>query len=554
MGLIERRIGLLFAVFLFVMGVIALRAVQLGTLQGDRLAQAATRQHVQEVTVPASRGTITDRNGVELAVAEPASDVSATPYLVKDPARVAAKLAPLLEVEEGELIEKLTRRDTGFVYLKRKVPADRADRIAKLGIEGIDLTPSQRRTYPRDYMASQVLGMVGTDGDGLAGIEHAFDRFLRGQDGLRRIVRDGVGDDVVVRDVKPARPGARIELTLDATLQDKVEEVLKDIGSTYRPKGATAIVADPSNGEILALANWPRVNANAPAGAPEYPRQNRAVGFAYEPGSTFKAITMAGALEDGVVTPDTAFNLPPQIQVADRVIKNAEERGWVTLTTREILAHSDNVGTIVVGKDRLGAKRFDHWVRRFGFGKPTGTDLPGEERGIVLPLEKYSGSSMGNLPIGHGELVTPLQITQAYIAIANGGILRTPHIVRSIDGRPTRDRAGRRVISERTAAQLREMLEGVLKPGGTASEVEVPGYTLAGKTGTANKLDTNTGEYSQSKYIASFVGFAPARRPRVVISIVVDEPQGAIYGGQIAAPAFGKIAAFAMQYLEIPPR
>jgi len=553
-GLIERRIGLLFAVFLFVMGVIALRAVQLGTLQGDRLAQAATRQHVQEVTVPASRGTITDRNGVELAVAEPASDVSATPYLVKDPARVAAKLAPLLEVEEGELIEKLTRRDTGFVYLKRKVPADRADRIAKLGIEGIDLTPSQRRTYPRDYMASQVLGMVGTDGDGLAGIEHAFDRFLRGQDGLRRIVRDGVGDDVVVRDVKPARPGARIELTLDATLQDKVEEVLKDIGSTYRPKGATAIVADPSNGEILALANWPRVNANDPAGAPEYARQNRAVGFAYEPGSTFKAITMAGALEDGVVTPDTAFNLPPQIQVADRVIKNAEERGWVTLTTREILAHSDNVGTIVVGKDRLGAKRFDHWVRRFGFGKPTGTDLPGEERGIVPTPEEYSGSSMGNLPIGQGLAVTPMQMVAAYGAIANGGVLRTPHVIKEAGGREVRPARGRRVISARTAAQVRDMLKGVLSPDGTASEVSVPGYELAGKTGTANKVDPETGEYSKSRYIASFVGFAPADDPKLLCAVIVDEPQGAYYGGQVAAPAFGQIMGFALPYLRIAPK
>jgi cell division protein FtsI/penicillin-binding protein 2 len=344
-----------------------------------------------------------------------------------------------------------------------------------------------------------------------------------------------------------------VELSLDANIQDKVEDVLKGVGQAYRPKGATAIVTDPTTGEILALANWPRINANDPSAAPGYANNDRAVTFTYEPGSTFKAITMAGALQDGVVTPDTSFNLPPQIQVADRTIHNAEQRGWATMTTSQILAQSDNVGTITVAS-KLGRQRFDHWVRTFGFGRPTGTDLPGEERGIVLPWQQYSGSSMGNLPIGQGELVTPMQIAQAYGAIANGGILRQPHIVRRVDGRKTTEPAGRRVISPRVASELRGMLEGVFKPGGTASEVEIAGYHLAGKTGTANKIDPITHQYSESKYVASFVGFAPATRPRVLISIMVDEPQGAIYGGTVAAPAFGKIASFALRYLKIPPR
>ncbi len=553
MLLVERRIGLLFAVFLGLMGIVALRSLQLGTLKGERLTAAAASQQVRTVTVPAHRGTITDRHGTELAVAQAADDVSATPYLIKDPAAVARKLAPLLDVDAADILEKLSRRDTGFVYLKRKLPGERADEVAKLHIEGIDLTPGQRRTYPRDYLASQLLGTVGTEGKGLSGLEYALDSKLHGTDGTRRITRDGVGDDVVVRDLKRAQPGARVELALDANIQDKVEDVLKGVGQAYRPKGATAIVTDPKTGEILALANWPRVNANQPSAAPDYANTNRAVNYTYEPGSTFKAITMAGALQDGKVTPDTSFNLPPQIQVADRVIHNAEERGWATMTTSQILAQSDNVGTITVAS-RLGKQRFDHWVRAFGFGRPTGTDLPGEERGIVLPWQKYSGSSMGNLPIGQGELVTPMQISQAYGAIANGGVLRTPHIVRKVDGRPMAQPAGRRVISQRVAAELRSMLEGVFQEGGTASAVEIPGYTLAGKTGTANKIDPVTHEYSESKYIASFVGFAPAVRPRVVISIMVDEPQGAIYGGTVAAPAFEKIAAFALQYLKIPPR
>jgi len=553
MVLVERRIGLLFAFFLMLLSIAALRSLQLGTLKGGMLTRAAASQQVSETVVPAHRGTITDRTGEELAVSQAADDVSATPYLVKDPAKAARRLAPLLGVSEADILKKLVRRDTGFVYLARHLPGEKADKVKALGIAGIDLAPGQRRTYPRDYLASQVLGAINMDGKGAAGLEYELDSRLHGTDGLRRIVRDGVGDDVSVRDLKRAQPGARVELSLDANIQDKTEEVLKGIGQTYRPRGATAIVTNPQTGEVLALANWPLIDANNPSAAPGYANQDRAVGYTYEPGSTFKAITVAGALEDGKVTPDTSFNLPPQIQVADRTIKNAEDRGWATMTTSDILAKSDNVGAITIGR-LLGGRRFDQWVRRFGFGRPTGVDLPGEERGLVLPYSKYSGSSMGNLPIGQGELVTPMQIAQFYGAIANGGILRSPHVVRRIDGRLQAQPAGRRVMSAKTAAALRNMLKGVLAPGGTASLVKIPGYTLAGKTGTANKVDPLTHAYSETNYIASFVGFAPADNPKLLISIMVDEPHGgSIFGGQVAAPAFGKIASFALQYQKIEP-
>jgi cell division protein FtsI (penicillin-binding protein 3)/stage V sporulation protein D (sporulation-specific penicillin-binding protein) len=551
--LVERRIGLLFAFFLVLICLAGLRSLQLGTLKGDMLAKAATSQQVAQTVVPARRGTITDRKGVELAASQAADDVSATPYLVKDPVKAARQIAPLLGVDQAEVLKKLARRDTGFVYLGRRVPGDQADAIRKLGIAGIEFQPGQRRVYPRDYLASQVLGGINMEGKGSSGLEYELDSKLHGTDGERRIVRDGVGEDVKVKDLKRANPGARVELALDAHIQEKVEEVLKGVGQTYRPKGATAIVTDPSTGEILSLANWPVVNANDPGGAPASALMNRGVGITYEPGSTFKAITVAGALEDRKVTPDTSFNLAPQIVVADRTIKNAEERGWATMTTRQILAQSDNVGAITIGQ-RLGAERFDYYVRKFGFGKATGTDLPGEERGIVPALDKYSGSSMGNLPIGQGEAVTAMQISQFYGAIANGGILRTPHVVRRIDGSLQTQSVGRRIMSSATAASLRDMLKGVLAAGGTAAEVGIKGYTLAGKTGTANKINPATGEYSQSAYVASFVGFAPADNPKLLISIMVDEPQGGIYGGQVAAPAFGKIASFALQYQKIPPK
>jgi cell division protein FtsI/penicillin-binding protein 2 len=554
MVLVERRIGLLFAFFLSLLAIAALRSLQLGTLKGGMLTRAAASQQVTMSVLPAHRGTITDRHGVELAVSEAADDISANPHFVKDPVKAAGRIAPILGVAEADLLKKLSDRSRGFVYLGRRVPADKADAIAKLHIAGIDMTPGQRRTYPRDYLASQVLGSVNLDGKGASGLEYALDSRLHGIDGERRTVRDGVGAPVAVRDTQPAQAGARVELTLDAAIQEKAEEVLQGVGRTYRPKGATAIVTNPQTGEILAVANWPQINANDPSAAPGYASQNRAVGYTYEPGSTFKAATVAGALEDGKVTPDTSFNLPPSIRMYDRVINNAEPRGWATMTTRQILAQSDNVGAITIGQ-RLGARRFDYYVRKFGFGTPTGTDMPGEERGIVLPLDRYSGSSMGNLPIGQGELVTPMQIAQFYGAIANGGVLRSPHVVRRIDGRLETQAVGRRVMSPGTAASLRKMLKGVLAPGGTASEIKpIPGYELAGKTGTANKIDPVTHQYSDSAYVASFVGFAPADDPRLLISIMVDEPHGAIYGGQVAAPAFRKIAGFALQYLKIEPR
>jgi cell division protein FtsI/penicillin-binding protein 2 len=551
-NLIQKRIGYLSGAFLVLLVVAGARAFWVGVVEGGSLSQAAATQQAADLHVPAQRGAIVDRRGVELAVAEPADDVSVTPYLIRDPAGAAAKIAPILGLDQGEVFQKIADREKGFAYLARALPSSKSKQLEALKIPGLALTPSSRRVYPRQWLASQLLGTVGIDGKGLSGIEYAEDHLLRGADGVRRVVRDALGQPIEVRDPEPAKPGARLELTIDAAIQDKTEEVLQATGAKYSPKGATAVVMDPRNGEVLALANWPRVDANNVGEMPDYAKQNRAVGFNYEPGSTFKAITVAGALEEGKVTPDTMFDLPPQIQVADRTIGESHPRGYVTLSTAQVLAQSSNVGAIKIGM-KLGDRGFDKWVRRFGFGKPTGVDLPGEEAGQVLPVEKYSGSSMGNLPIGQGISVTPMQMATAYSAIANGGVLRPARVVKAIDGRSTPLPRGRRVISEKTSDALRDMLKGVFAPGGTAVEATVPGYELAGKTGTANKVDAETGLYSEENYVASFVGFAPAERPRLLISVMVDEPNGAIYGGEVAAPAFQKIASFALNYLRIPP-
>ena len=551
MGLTERRIGLLFALFLALLAIAAARATWLGAIRGPSLQALASTQQVEQLVVPARRGAISDRNGIELAVSEPADDIAVTPYLVKSPLKVARRLAPLLGMSQVELLDKLSQK-SGFVYLARNLPGTSSAKIRKLKIAGLQFIPSSRREYPRKWLASQVLGWVGTDGNGLAGLEYARDSVLRGTNGTRRIVKDALGEPITLQETQRAKPGDDLRLTLDSELQGKVEDVLAQIGVAWRPKGATALVMDPSSNTILAMANWPRVDANDSAAAPAYAAQNRAVGFNYEPGSTFKAITVAGALTEKVVRPTDIFHLPPSITVADRTIKEAHDRGTVDLTTKQILAQSSNVGTVRIGQ-RLGAPRFDHWVRRFGFGAKTGVELPAEESGQVLTLDKYSGSSMGNLPIGQGESVTPLQLATAYAAIANGGILRSPRIIGDVGGVRSPTPPGRRVISQSTAAQLRDMLAGVVEAGGTASQVAIPGYSIAGKTGTANKIDPATGEYSKSRFIGSFVGFAPLRKPKLLVTVMVDEPQGQIYGSEVAAPAFKEIMRFALPYLGIPP-
>jgi cell division protein FtsI/penicillin-binding protein 2 len=548
----ERRIGWLFATFLALLALAGARTAYLAAVKGGSLRHAARTQQLTQVTVPAARGAIVDRKGVDLAVSEPADDVTATPYLVHDPVTAAHRLAPLLNRSFDSVLAQLTRRGSGFAYLARSVPASTGDAVTRLHIAGVSLLPMTRRDYPLGALASQVVGAVGIDGSGLSGLEYSRNRLLLGTTGQRRITSDALGQPIGIRDTHIAQPGANVRLTLDAVLQNQAEKVLTGLGQLYHPKGATAIVMNPRTNEILAMASWPRVDANNIGSAPAYARENRAVGFNYEPGSTFKAFTIAGALQDGLVTPDTTFDLAPQIQVADRTIHDAEARGYVTLTTAQILAQSSNIGAITIGL-RLGAARFDAWVRRFGFGRSTGIELPGEERGQVLPLSRYSGSSMGNLPIGQGESVTPVQMATAYAAIANGGILRPPHIIGAVNGRPVPVPAGHRIISPQVASEVRRMLEGVLAPGGTASEVSIPGYQLAGKTGTANKVDPTTGTYSQSRYVASFVGFAPARHPRLLVSVMADEPQSAIYGGVVAAPAFGQIMSFALPYLRIGP-
>ncbi|MEA2399498.1 MAG: hypothetical protein QOK25_3054, partial [Thermoleophilaceae bacterium] len=358
MALVDRRIGWIFLAFLALLALALARATYLGAVQGPSLEQAAVSQQITQNVVPAARGTITDRNGVQMAISESADRIVADDLLIKQPLTAAKKLAPLLGRPLLTVLALLSKPHDGYVTLARLLPADRATRIVKLQINGISTTPVVKRYYPLDWTASQIIGSLHSNGRGAAGLEWQYNRQLQGVDGERRIVNDAIGQPISIDDVRGMRPGETLKLTVDAAFQEEVEQVLAGVGAQYSPKGATAIAMDPNTGAILALANWPRVNANDPSASPEWAGSDRAVGqnFNYEPGSTFKAITVAGALQDGVVSPGTQLNIPSVLQVADRRISDAEQHGDETLTVAQVLQRSSNIGADEIGM-KLGPSR-----------------------------------------------------------------------------------------------------------------------------------------------------------------------------------------------------
>jgi cell division protein FtsI (penicillin-binding protein 3) len=548
MAVIDRRVGWLFLAFAALLAIAMLRAFDLGILQGPSLQRDAATQQVTLPKVPASRGTITDRNGVQLAISESADDVIADDFQIKDPQRVAGELAPLVHKPVLSLIPLLTRNNGG-VTLALQIPGYVAAQITNLKIAGISMDPTVRRVYPRGTLAAQVLGSVGGYDQGLSGLELQYNTRLAGVVGERRIVSDATGQAIAIGTVKRTVPGQSLQLTIDAALQEEVQQVLAGVGAQYSPKSATAIVMNPSTGAVLALANWPNVNANNPPPPSNPANSDMAVQFNYEPGSTFKAITVAGALQEGLITPTTQFNIPPYLEAYGQTISDAESHGDETLTTADILKVSSNIGADEIGA-KLGPTQFNDWVHRFGFGTPTGVDLPGEDGGIILPPSQYSGTTMYNLPFGQGESVTPMQMATAYAAIANGGILRAPHVVQSIGGKAVALAKGHRILSAASAADLRDMLRGVLGEGGTASGAAIPHYDMAGKTGTAQVVVD--GKYSATEFDSSFIGMVPASDPKLLVTVVVHDTEQ--YGGSIAAPAFQKIVGWAVPYFGINPR
>jgi cell division protein FtsI (penicillin-binding protein 3) len=546
---VNRRIAILLGAFGLVFVVVLARAAWIQVVKGSSYEAMASQQHSEVIEIPAGRGTIFDRTGAPLAIGEQATTVYADPRHVTDPKRAAIEVGKALDLDPNDVYAKLRDRSTGFLYLERKADPVQAGTLEDKEIPGLGFYSEERRVYPQRSVASHVLGFAGTDNNGLEGLEQELDGKLAGQNGSETVVRDPFGRPIDVVTSKPERPGRNVRLTIDHEIQAAAEQILVKTVRIWGAKGATAIVMSPSTGAILAMANAPTFDANDFGSAPAEVRRNRAVTDIYEPGSTFKIVTIAGALEDRVVTPRSSFVLAPTIRVADRVIHEAHYRPTERMTVRQILSESSNIGTVTIA-EKLGAGELSTWIHRFGFGRTTGLDYPGESAGMVLPLDKWYGSTIGTVPIGQGIAVTPLQMVSAYAAIGNGGVMATPRLVERIGGKPLPVKKGERVVSRHTANLMMSMFRDVVLEG-TGTEAAIPGYTVAGKTGTAQKAEN--GRYVAGKYVASFVGLVPAKRPRLAILVMVDEPHGTIWGGSVAAPAFRDIARFALQYLEVPP-
>jgi cell division protein FtsI (penicillin-binding protein 3) len=547
---VNRRIRLLLGVLVLVFAALLGRAAWLQGVRAESLGRMAAKQHRETITLTAPRGTIFDRNGEVLAIGEQATTVYADPQQVRAPRAVATAAAQTLGIDGDALYERLVARRGSFLYVERKADATKAAALAKRHLAGLFFYPEERRTYPQASVASHVLGYAGVDNKGLAGLELKFDKVLSGKPGSETIVRDPFGQAIDVVAERPERAGRDVFLTLDQTIQANAELTLRQTVSKWHAKSGTAIVLDPRTGDVLAMAVAPGFNANHFGQTPPAVSRNRAVTDVYEPGSTFKLMTVAGVLSDGLVTPNTSFVLPYSIHVADRVVHDAEERGTETMSVARILAQSSNVGAITLA-ERLGRDRLYNWIRRFGFGQRTGIGFPGETPGFVLTPNQWSGSTIGNVPIGQGIAVTAVQMAAAYGAVANKGVWVQPHLVDHVQGHPRRKAHARRILSRTIAAELNAMLQNVVTEG-TGAYAAVPGYKVAGKTGTAQKPDSHGG-YASNRYVASFVGMVPASNPQLVILVAVDEPQGAIWGGVVAAPAFAQIASYDLQYLEVPP-
>jgi cell division protein FtsI (penicillin-binding protein 3) len=541
------------ALIAVVFAVLAARVADVQTRSREYFTQLGRDQRVQSVALAAERGTIFDRNGYDLALSLERPTIWADPRVIEHPAEYAAKLAPLVGVDEVELRVRLNQPDRAFVYVARKVEPEVAKAVRALGLAGVGFTGESKRYYPAGELAAPVLGFVGLDNQGLSGLEDALERTLAGRPGRVVVERDPTGTDLpgTLRTVTEAQRGVDLVLTLDRSIQFETERALVDQVNAVDAKGGMAIVMDVRTGDILAMATIDGETAEGPARPAPSTQRNRPVTDVFEPGSTNKVVTIAAALEAGIVTPQTEFAVPQAIKVDGQKFEDVEAHGPV-LTVADIVRESSNVGTILVAR-QLGSQRFDAALRNFGFGRLTGLGFPGEAPGILLPLSNYNDTSLASIPVGNGLAVTALQMLDVYVTLANGGVARQPRLVAATIGSNGERRdlplgATRTVVSPETARSVRQMLAAVVADG-TGTKAAVPGYTVAGKTGTARKPPYDKPPY---RYVASFVGFAPVEDARLAAIVVLDEPARQFFGGTVAAPVFARIMQHALAVERVP--
>ncbi|MDQ4057686.1 MAG: penicillin-binding protein 2 [Actinomycetota bacterium] len=552
----------MFVVLTLLFGLMGARLFMLQVVESDEFSQIAARQRQTAIEFPARRGMVLDRDAQTMAISVDLQVIYSDPTLIDDPRSVARSIAPVLGVKPRSLLGSLmgASPDDQFEYVARQVdPAD-AKKIASLELPGIFFEAEPKRSYPNGRLASHLVGFVNVDGSVMEGVEAQYNDLLEGKPGVMSFEEDTFGRQLPQAEstYEEPEPGRSILLTIDRDIQYFTESALADAVSQYKADSGTAIIMRPDTGEILALANVPDFDPNSYEKFSDEDRRNRALTDVYEPGSIFKAITLAAGLNERVVTPRTRFSVPDELQVADRVIHDSHSHATESMSVRRIITESSNVGTVMMGKE-LGGELIDRYVHRFGFGSRTGLDFPGESPGIVRALEDWSGSSIGNIPIGQGIAVTPIQMVSAYATIANRGKWVEPKLLAGTvdgvtdDGEVRIDSAAppstRRVLRRGVAGTVTSILSDVVSKG-TGVEAQIPGYDVAGKTGTAQKVLAEGG-YGDD-YFASFAGYAPAKRPEVAAIVILDSPTP-IYGGLTSAPTFKLIVQRALSELGVAP-
>ncbi|MBN2417872.1 MAG: transpeptidase family protein [Deltaproteobacteria bacterium] len=555
---IRIRIYLVAVFFLFCLSTVFFRAVQLQVFQKDWLQAMARDGYRKVLSLPPERGVILDREGHELAVSVEVGSVYADPRQIKDKVATARQLAPDLEMSANSIL-RLLKKDRSFVYLKRRLPTSKIEQIRSMGLEGIGFTKETKRFFPGKEIAGHLMGIVGDENQGLEGIEKRYDDFLRGEAQVLVQMKDARGRPFY--ESKPAEEKRDIHnlvLTIDKDIQYKAQQALEKAVNKYRSKSGQCVIMDVETGEILAMATAPAFNPNTFRDYDPDQWRNRVITDSYEPGSAMKAFLLAAALEMSTITQNTKFDCENgAFELADIIINDHEKHQ--VLTASDIIVLSSNIGAYKIGRE-LGYEKFYDYLNKFGFGQRSEVDLIGEIGGYIRPPEKANEVDRATVYYGQGMTATSLQLTTAMAAIANGGRLMRPYIVKAItdeSGKTVKEfypHLVRRVISPDTAKTVTRILEGVTSERGTAPLAAIEGYRVAGKTSTAQKVNPRTGKYSKKDFVAAFVGFAPADRPKLVILTMIDEPKGYDhYGGSVAGPVFKEIGQWALANLRVQP-
>lgn len=559
---IRFRIYLVATGFTLALAAILGRAYQLQVLERDKLTAIARAGYSGVVNLPPMRGTIYDRKGNELAVSIEVGSVYAHPPQVEDKDLAAEKLARVLGLSEAEL-KGLLEREVRFVWLRRKVPSDVAEQVRRLRIQGIGTTTESSRFYPGKEIAGHLIGFSGTDNQGLEGLERAYDQYLKGPQRVLIQMRDALGRPFFVSRPKPRDDSGKspvmhdLVLTIDKHIQYKAQQVLEEAVRNTRAESGQVVVVDPETGEVLAMAVEPSFNPNAFGRYRPEQWRNRVITDTYEPGSTMKAFLISAALDKAVVSPQTLFHCENgKLQMGRHVIHDTKP--YEELTAAEIISLSSNIGSVKIGWN-LGYEDYSDYLRGFGFGKRTGIDLIGERAGFIRPAAEARAIDRANAFFGQGMTVTSIQLVMAMGAIANGGRLMRPYVVKEVrgpDGRVVmrnRPQVVRRVFAPEKAEEVKRILSEVVSERGTAPRAVMPGYPAAGKTGTAQKVDPDTRRYSRTKFIALFAGFVPVEDTRLVCLVLLDEPKSNTYGGIVAAPVFREVSRWTLNHLRVMP-